>query len=247
MELLRSSGRTGSLSAFDRAKFVKGIADVSKTEAGFGFVLSGILACLDGDIAEVDRCFSAARHLKEPHVDAQHLYTLSNLGYAKRTLSMAKTVIGPQREDLSDYIRAATWVGGVVTSWEAVQAATANQMVLAAAANAAIDVAKRSSLALKLAGRTQDELVAVIDVAGEVLRSHRLLWLGAGPDVIALDGREGDESAPGVHYLYRVEVDEVEATEMNDEIVSALVSRDLDRPGLSVSFMASKHAQVAAA
>ena len=210
-------------------------------------MLSGILACLDGDIAEVDRCFSAARHLKEPHVDAQHLYTLSNLGYAMRTLSMAKTVINPQREDLSDYVRAATCIGGVVTAWEAVQTATANKMVLASVANAAIDVARRSSSALKLVGRSEDELVAVIDVAGEILRSRKLLWLGSSPDVIALDGSEGDESAPGVHYLFRVEVDKAEAAEMNDQLVSALVDRDLDRPGLSVSFLASKHAHLAAA
>jgi hypothetical protein len=128
-----------------------------------------------------------------------------------------------------------------VTSISAVvDQATAAGRTISDEANMSIVMARAAARALQLTGHTEDELAAILDVAGEVQRESGLLWLESGPDVIALTGEESEESGPGVHYYFRMDVTPSEAAAMSGEIGWRLVNRGLVRSGLTVSHVGTR-------
>jgi hypothetical protein len=212
---------------------------LQKVDAQSAFIQWAVLAMLDGDIDEVERNVQRAAKLGPSGANQQFLFGLSNLAYARRALVVAKEVMKASVPDLSQLLRAALPVGVAVTAAKVIDEAQAAGQVLSPEANAAIDLARRISKSLYLAGRNEDELVAMLDVAGESMRARKLLWLNLMPQVIALSGDEGDDSAPGVHYLYHVAVSPRVAAAMTSEVAWRLVEQDIDRPGLSVAFVGS--------
>lgn len=240
LELLHSATHSKSVQHFQRASLLRDIETIQKTDAQNAFLLRSILATLDGDIDEAERNVECARKLNAPGAAQQHLFALSNLGYAARALHVARTEMRPGVPELSNMIRAVMPVGIAQTAARVIDEAQLASQALCAAGNLAIDMARRIARSLELAGRTEDELVAILDVAGEAMRAKQLLWLDRMPHVITLTGAEGDDCAPGVHYLYRVAVSPREAAAMTSDIGWKLIERELDRPGLSVAFVGSK-------
>lgn len=93
----------------------------------------------------------------------------------------------------------------------------------------AVATARRCFMTLQQVGVTQAQVQAMLDVAGEVLREHRMFFLGDQPIV-----RECDDV---VLYQLRVPAQPVEALAMTDEVIERLVDRDLDAAGLAFSFL----------
>ena len=208
--------------------------------------MRSILASLEGDIDEAERWIQNAGLLNHPGANQARLFTLANLGYATRGLAHVRQSMRAGMADVSPMFGAALAVGAFTTIARIVDETPAASQVLAAIANPSIEVARRGAKALALAGCTEDELAHVLDVAGEVLRERRLLWLDPQPGFIVLDGTEGDGGTPGIHVSYRVDVSPHEAAEMASEVADRLAERDLMPVALSVSFIGSRVERLAA-
>jgi hypothetical protein len=141
---------------------------------------------------------------------------------------------------MSERLEAILAAGGSETILKLVVASAAASQVFSSAANRAIENSRNAAGALQRMGRSEDELAAILDVAGEVQREHRFLWLDRVPQVISLTGEESVDSAPGVHYYFRVDASPAVAAEMTGEVGWRLVNRGLLSPGLSVAFVGSK-------
>jgi hypothetical protein len=99
-----------------------------------------------------------------------------------------------------------------------------------------VTAAERSIQVLEALGLAEQDLTAQLEVAGEILREHRLWWQEEMPVIRAVNGAEHR----GVLYQFMVGVSPAMAASLSDELVERIVDRDLDKIGLSVCFVSSQ-------
>lgn len=97
-----------------------------------------------------------------------------------------------------------------------------------------IPIALKASETLAELGISDAQVALCLDVAGEVMRSRRMLWMGSGPDIYVVPASSG---TPAVSIEYRVPISAVDASSMSWELTEKIVDRDLYVPGLSVGFL----------
>ena len=229
------SGHIGSVSEFEAARLEREIAAIAKDDAATAFVLRGILVSTSGDIEAAISNFDAARKLNAAAVDAAQMDALSNLGYASRALGLARSKMVAGSPDLSMMFPSALASGAAETVERVITDVQAFGQGLAPIANDLILLARDVAAALRSSGHTEDQLAAVLDVAGEVIREYRLLWLDQMPQVLVQSGEEDEDSAPGVHFLYRADISAAEGARLTGEIGWRLVDRDLMFTALTVA------------
>ncbi|MCK9380826.1 MAG: hypothetical protein M0P95_07135 [Sulfuritalea sp.] len=83
-------------------------------------------------------------------------------------------------------------------------------------------VIARAARVLEAAGVTDDAVARMIDIAGEVMRDHRLIYQGQTPDV-DIDDRPGLGNC--VYVTYRVRATAAEAADLYAEMVEKITDR----------------------
>jgi hypothetical protein len=86
------------------------------------------------------------------------------------------------------------------------------------------------SVTMELTKVRQEQLEAVLALAGQIMRAHRLVFVGADSPIV-----RGSEE--GLLYQIKVRVDSREAAKLTREVVEKMVERDLDSSGLSFAFV----------
>lgn len=84
------------------------------------------------------------------------------------------------------------------------------------------EVIARAARVLEAAGVTDDAVAKMIDIAGEVMRDHRLFYQGATPDV-DIDDRSGAGNC--VYVTYRVRATPAEAAGLYTEMAEKMMAR----------------------
>lgn len=79
---------------------------------------------------------------------------------------------------------------------------------------------------------SEEELIAILEVAGEVMRGERLP-MQSTPVIHVTDTLDD----VGVLYQFVIPVDAKRASELTDRVIELLISRELDRPGIAFSFL----------
>lgn len=98
----------------------------------------------------------------------------------------------------------------------------------------AVDVSQLAARILSQHGVDEAKAVAILDIAGEVLRENRLFFQNAAPDV---DAAEIDGVDSCVYVTYRVMASPGKAAEMTAETAARIAQRISDIPtGFSVGF-----------
>ena len=158
----------------------------------------------------------------------------SNRGYAKRVISMADQVLS-QRGSIrfSDLMRPVASMGGFQAICRSADAASQRQEVLVGMTNL-LEKSRRACAVMKNLQITDDDVSAAVDVAGEIMREQRLVWMGQIPDVETFDE---DCDFHSLMLQFRIGVSPRKASELTFELIVRLVDRDLDRAGLSVCFL----------
>jgi hypothetical protein len=90
-------------------------------------------------------------------------------------------------------------------------------------------LAKRCDMALNEMKVSEAHVRAVLDLAGEVLRKHNVFFIGEAPLIRTVPD--------GVLYQLRVKAAPQELTVMTDEVITSMVAKDLDAPGLAFRFI----------
>ncbi len=237
--LLVSCGHLRGPTTFERARFERDLDSIEKHDAALAFTLRGVLAQLDGDIESVEQNVAKARHLNARGVDIILADAYSNLGFATRSLSLLREKMRAGVPDLSAYFSSALNSGAAVTMMSVVDQTQSVGQGLSQRANDLLPIARKIAATLADVGHTEDELALVLDVAGEVLREHKLLWLDDMPQII-VERNDSEESAPGVHYYYRVDVSPQEAAALSGDIAWRLIDRDLAFPSMTVSLVGAR-------
>ena len=91
----------------------------------------------------------------------------------------------------------------------------------------------QSIAALQKLGVSEQDVQAVLDIAGELLREKKLFWQNSLPSISIIDSEEG----VGLLYQLEVCVDIPTAISMTDDVLTRMVDRNLDKPGIAFSFL----------
>lgn len=164
---------------------------------------------------------------RRPQIIAYEVVVLSNLGLFSKAAELQKQLHGlsPYPGNLNVDLLCGNF-GAIPNIVEGMQFASdaAKADVLAV-----VDTARRSIMALQNLRLNEEQVQAVLDLAGEVLRSHRMFFSGDRPFVHAI--------SDGLLYQLEVRADVATTMEMTDEVHLKMVERHLDLPGLAFSFI----------
>lgn len=196
-----------------------------------GSLVKARLGEVVGDIAEVEYWIENAQmngalrsQLAEPL-----LVAYCNLGYASKGLGTFRDWVDVAHGNIGSTVRLTPAVG----AFEYMNS------LLSKAAKAHITVedadlwpmATEASTVLSKIGVTDDVCAKVIDVAGEVLRRHRLFWTGPR-QALVVDGK-----ADSVLMRFNVDVSYEQAAALNLEAIDLLIERDLDACPFKIDFV----------
>ncbi len=192
-------------------------------------ILRALLVQLYGDLEESLHWTRNARKLRSSPedlatVDRVESVIFTNLGYFSRG---AKLLVAQKEHHQIDQAHLMLTSG----AWEELGSLYGKFVPTEfPRAVTAVETARRCNMSLQSMGVTQDHLQAVLDLAGEVLRKHRLLFLEDQPII--------RDCGDAVLYQLLIRVEPRKAIELTDEVIDGMIDRELDAPGLTFSFIA---------
>lgn len=194
-----------------------------------GWLHLGMVHQLAGQIDEVARCTANLRKLRPGFwlIEDLEIVAYANVGlYSKSAAALARqpyddfAVAG--YHDLAVLVGALEWLR---------KGSEGMRLAEPDGAKDWLELAERIRMTLHRNGISEQHLQAVLDVAGEVLRSRRLFHANTGPVVRC--------SGDAVLYQIRVGVPADEAARLTLEVIDRMIDQDLDAPGLYFSFISA--------
>lgn len=199
-------------------------------------LLRAFLEHFTGNIERVEEIVEAAvaAGATEARVAAVRGPTLINLGYFSRARGLLSSAADPRKGSFSSLRTYLLWSGAVIKSVE--YARESEKMGMAQAEDAMIQLSHRAAEILQEHQVSDGELSEILDLAGEVMRRHRAIFVGAYPELEVLE----DERPPIVHMTFPLELPPSEVADANFELAELFALREGFVPEvLHVSFTVS--------
>lgn len=230
-EFLAKQTRYADVESFDIKWFLREAAKLANADACSGSVAKAEIYHVCGDFKQALYWLeNAERFRPEWQIDRARLIVHANLGFFSQAARWFREVAEPE----SVIFQPLFSLGLTVCSFDHMIAGASTaegaQMELD---KSALRVAEKGAAVLARNGVTESDLLSVVDVAGEVLRRHRLFWLDENPVIRSYSDDEG----AGLLYQLKVGVSSSEAASLTDEVIELLIDRDIDVPGISFSFI----------
>ena len=210
------------------------VEKLATTSAAEASLCRAMLAMAQGDWPGTERWCANAYRLGAA-VDAMGIEFIArcNLGYFSQAASIYADLTKPRWGVISKYLTHGSICGAFCDVIAGAQACSEFKIELGDSHLRAVEVAMKAHAVVARLGVSEQDVQAMLDVAGEVLRERRVFWLGPNPQVAVLDNEDG----AGLLYQMEVAVDAQQASALSDEVVMRMVQRDLDKPGLAFSFL----------
>lgn len=226
--------------SYDRAVFARLMRQATELQGKGGQVVAGCLlrASLYSATGQFDEAEKMFRNVEANHgiaaARAGRFHHLVNHGFATEAMKHADLLFA-NRENYNFAAIAALVIaaGGFSNVVDKLELSQRNQEVLKMTTTV-LDLAKRGVEALTPLGVSDAQMAAMLDLAGERLRAHKLYWQGDLPDVRVLLPERG---GPALMFDYRVFVSPQESARMTWDLTEALVGHDLDIPGVHIGFV----------
>jgi len=168
-----------------------------------------------------------AKKLSRDQTDATRLSAVvhSNLGYFSQAVAPLRALTEPERVRSVNMLFLTACYPELIALRDAQHASDQSREIAGHA--------ERCQMTLERLSIRPEVVRQVLDLAGEVLRRHRMFFAGQLPIVHTADDC----------FLYELQIDvEPEAaTRMTDEVIAMMVEQDLDAPGLAFSFVGTRH------
>jgi len=211
-------------------KWQRSVEDVMRVNAQHGSILKAKLAEYQGDIEQADRWYTNAYRLGLPwHEMAENmLVTCCNLGYGSKGLRIFREHVDISHGNIGRTIWLAIGVGAFHYMNHLITQAARGKVELP---TENMDIGRMVSDVVIASGASDDDCSAVIDVAGEVLRRHRLFWLGDRAKFVV------DKESRSVLMRFSVDATYRDASSMTMEAAQLLVERNLDASPFMIDFV----------
>jgi len=214
--------------SFEFKSFQRSVDKLNNADAYAASLLRATVFQFAGDIENATYWINNMRALSRDTAAPSRLEAVifSNLGYFSQASKSLKTL------DATDQVRSANMLY-LSACYPELVALRREHSEADGGLEQVADLAEECQMTLDQLKIRPDVVREMLDLAGEVLRKHRLFFIGQVPVVHAL----------GDCFLYelKIDVEPAAATDMTDEVIAMMVERDLDVPGLSFSFVGTKH------
>lgn len=158
-----------------------------------------------------------------------------NHGFASKALTLVDDVFShPAGRNLMLLAEGAAAIGACQKAVALIDDSIDNHYVLQRTEN--VTILRNIAFALQELHVNDEQLAAMIDVAGEILRENDLYWLDRLPQMAAVT-RKSD--TPYFNFNYRVSVTPEEAAAMTWKLTETLIDRGLERDGIYLGFFGS--------
>ncbi len=217
-----------SVSDFKVKYFLHQADKLANADAYQAFVARALIHTLVGNSDEAFRCVKNAKHLGRGRAQWLWVYELNvfeNLGYFSKAAGIFKENAEVAVTDES-FVAAALSCG----AFDYVSSAFAGFPVANTdIGHAGVKLAERCVMSLQKVGLSQEHVQKVLDLAGDVMRRHRIFPSSTAPLIHAYDD--------GLLYQLPVPVNAEASAQMTDEVVSELIERELDLLEFSFRFV----------
>lgn len=190
------------------------------------WLLRGMLFQVTGNIDEVVYCCTNARRLSPKdteNADNIEIVALCNLGYFTRAHDL---LVVNGEEDIRSSLLLALVTGAF--AWASKWGSGAS-FAEEEECKAIVAMARRCVVTLERLGITEDHVRRVLDLAGEVVRKHRIFFVGDAPII-----RTTHE---GLLYQQKLSLSPERASELTLEVIDLMIEADLDTSGIYFSFL----------
>lgn len=185
-----------------------------------------------GDVEGFRYWISNARKLGGAlHADQSEMIGLGNLGFFSEAAPLYKKVASVPTGQLGTVFGLGLLLTSFAHMIKAAQAAELAQLQLEGIEG--LPLAQKGAAIMTKLELEESQVQAVLDVAGEVLRKHRMFWQQSAPEIRVVDNADG---ASMLYQLY-IGASAQEACRLTDEVIDLMVLRDIDAPGVAFSFL----------
>lgn len=223
----------GEISEFEKISLKREIDKLAKVDRGSADLWWAVLAHTDGDFEKALSHIENAKKLRHSKLSIQtaELSICSNLLYSTRGLSIFSDLVSVENGNLSNSLISALVTGAFQTSKDlVVKAGTSVDLNGIKFLNEIFEAADF----LKSNDVTDGMCAQILDLTGEVLRSHKLFWMNLHPDFYV----NIDEGF--IKLDFRVDVSPEHASKMTVELIDRLIEKSLLGIPLTVDFLGVK-------
>lgn len=212
-------------------QFVREVDKLVNADAAGAWLLYAGVATLGGDLREAERCLENVERLGD--VDGARFARFGvavALGHFTAAADVFDDLCRISSGWMSEIFPAGPLTCSFGTMLDAMEAASRAGLELPSEPS---DVAVACATALAELNLSEADARAMLDVAGEVLRGQRLFVPMLPPLVRSFHG----DGEPTLLYQLCVKLSPEKAAALTDEVLEALIDRDLLKPGLLFSFV----------
>lgn len=230
--ILLDSGRFRSTDDFEVCRLLRDCDQLQKADAALASLVRAEIYQVLGAVDEIEKWADNAYKLGLVNDSlALRAIAYSNLGFFSKSSALFAEVVKVSRGQVNQHLALGLTCGSFVDMQEAAQAWVAAGGTI----NCEDKVMYASSISavMKRLEVSEATLRELMDEAGHVMRTRRLLWLNECPDYLISEQNE----APFLAVQYQVKVQPYEAAQMTWELAEALAERGVMPPSLTVSFV----------
>jgi hypothetical protein len=196
-----------------------------------GWVMHGTAATLVGDAVELRRAFAAASNIAGKgwdHCGANKAQALMSLGFFSEARQQFLEVVSAEAGNLGAFVGLGLGVGAISAVHGMLD--QARKMNLQHGADIDLDTVDAAAAIMREAHMTDEQVTAMQDLAGEVLRRHRVRMDRYGVGVVDLEG------LPVILYKIMVQREPAEIADMSFELAELVAGMSNIPDRLHISF-----------
>jgi hypothetical protein len=237
-DLIDNSPRIYEINEFTWKGLYRDCERLTKTDVVRASLYKGVLHSLKGEDDKAETAFqNAALNGAKETARAWLIGHFANRGFASKAAAIAAESLENSGDvnfaQLMDAVATCGAFGAIV---KAADNAFASNKVLTQMTTT-LETSRRAKAVMDELHLTDADVSAAVDVAGEVLRENKLLWLHKMADIEVFDDECPFRS---LMLQFHVAVTPEKAAAMCNTLTERLVVRDLDKPGLSVTFLGTE-------
>jgi hypothetical protein len=235
-DLVLAGGFYRSADEFAIRALFKDAEALARADAVAASRIKATIHLLCGNWADVQHWCNNARQLGDhARADLTEFIAAANLGYFLHAAALYPVAVALERNTLGSHLSAGLICGTLIALIERAEIADRAKLELSDKVRTEVMLAKDACQVLERLGLPEQDLIAILEVAGEVMRERRVFWSNLLPSVIVVN----TEDDVGLLYQFVLPVEPEEAAQLSDTVIERIVTRNLDKPGISFSFVAS--------
>lgn len=215
----------------DDPQLMKWEDDLEQLPRSQKFLGLALLRHLTGDVEAAEKMFIRAETAGANNLEVMGLMlpVYLNLGYASKALEICRTTFSVKALNIGVGLPLALASGGIALTSELMSAAKKAQLDLSHVSQ--IRQITRIAEETALLASADAMYAKVLDVAGSIMRKHRLFWLEQSPRF------SYDPEMGCIGIRYRMATTPEEASILNEEFISSLISSELIGIPMTLSFV----------